>query len=100
MSHTQAKTHIGTDTTVDITIVGAWPLTPKHARLLRAFVENLLQASMSADDYAKSFDRPPKALTPGATIGKLGGEARAKALTPEERSAISSKAAKARWKKP
>ena len=35
----------------------------------------------------------------GRRGGKIGGPARAKALTPEERTAIARKAAKARWKK-
>ncbi len=35
-----------------------------------------------------------------STAGKKGGPARAKALTPEQRSEIASLAAQARWKKP
>jgi hypothetical protein len=33
-----------------------------------------------------------------ATLGKLGGKARARALTPEKRSEIAKQAAKTRWK--
>ena len=36
--------------------------------------------------------------TAAATLGKLGGEARAKALTAKERSEIAKKAAAKRWK--
>jgi hypothetical protein len=38
------------------------------------------------------------ALTPGQALGKLGGAARAKALTPEKRKEIAQKAAAGRWK--
>jgi hypothetical protein len=38
-------------------------------------------------------------LAMSAKGGKKGGKARAKTLTPEERSAIAQKAAAARWKK-
>jgi hypothetical protein len=37
-------------------------------------------------------------ISPGAALGKLGGEARARNLTPEQRSAIAKKAAASRWK--
>lgn len=33
------------------------------------------------------------------SLGKKGGKARAKSLTPEQRKAIAEKAAKSRWKK-
>ncbi len=50
-------------------------------------------------------DSPPKAAIPEAHEfarkgGLKGGKARAKALTPKERSEIASIAAQARWKKP
>jgi len=35
----------------------------------------------------------------GATLGKLGGQARARNMTPEQRSEIARVAASARWKK-
>lgn len=37
-------------------------------------------------------------VSPGAALGKLGGEARARNLTPEQRAEIARKAAKKRWK--
>ncbi len=40
---------------------------------------------------------PP--LSPGAALGKLGGEARARNLTPEQRSEIARKGAAKRWEK-
>jgi len=44
-------------------------------------------------------DATPPAPGPEGQVrgGKMGGKARAEKLTPEERSAIASKAAKARW---
>jgi hypothetical protein len=39
------------------------------------------------------------ALTPGQQLGKLGGAARARNLTPEKRAEIAKKAAKTRWAK-
>jgi hypothetical protein len=38
-------------------------------------------------------------LTPGQQLGKLGGAARAKSLTPEQRAEIAKKAAAKRWGK-
>ena len=43
--------------------------------------------------------KDPAAVSLGRRGGLKGGKARAAKLTPEERSEIASKAAKARWKK-
>ncbi len=43
--------------------------------------------------------RNPHAVALGRLGGKKGGKARAEKLTPEQRSEISRKAAKARWEK-
>ena len=37
-------------------------------------------------------------ISPGAALGKLGGQARAKAIGPERRSEIARQAAAKRWK--
>lgn len=53
-------------------------------------------------DIATAEDQPPHAAPPpkrGAKAGSIGGPARARALTPEQRSQIASVAAQARWKK-
>ena len=42
----------------------------------------------------------PAAVALGRLGGRKGGNARAKALSPERRKAIAQKAAKTRWKKP
>jgi hypothetical protein len=39
------------------------------------------------------------AVSPGAALGKLGGQARARNLTPKQRAEIARAAAGARWKK-
>ena len=38
------------------------------------------------------------AVSPGAALGKLGGQARARNMTPEQRAEQARKAAKTRWK--
>ena len=38
-------------------------------------------------------------VSPGAALGKLGGEARARTLSPEQRAEIAKKAAAKRWAK-
>ncbi len=38
-------------------------------------------------------------VSPGAALGKLGGQARARNLSPEQRQDIAKKAAAERWKK-
>ena len=39
------------------------------------------------------------ALSPGAALGKLGGQARARNMTPEQRAKQAKKAARKRWSK-
>lgn len=52
------------------------------------------------DDAAKPLhQKNPAAVELGRKGGKKGGKARASKMTPEERSAAASKAAKARWHK-
>ena len=46
-----------------------------------------------------SEDKNPAAVALGRLGGRKGGKARAAKLTPEERSEIARKAAKARWAK-
>jgi len=46
-----------------------------------------------------SSSKNPHAVALGRLGGKKGGKARAEKLSPEERSEIAKKAAKARWKK-
>ena len=48
---------------------------------------------------AATNEKNPDAVTVGRIGGKKGGKARAKKLTPEQRSEIAKIAAQARWKK-
>ncbi len=50
------------------------------------------------EDEAMPAKRPAKSEA-AATLGKLGGAARAKALTPKKRSEIAKKAAAKRWER-
>ena len=61
---------------------------------------NQLAAYIVAQTAGMSLEgKNPVAVIFGRMGGQKGGEARAKALTPEKRSKIAKKAAKARWKK-
>jgi len=43
-------------------------------------------------------EETPPPVSPGAALGKLGGEARARNMTPERRAEQAKKAADTRWK--
>lgn len=67
------------------------PKRPRDPNQLAAMI-----TGMATGEIEKS--RPEK--DPAAVaLGKKGGNARAKSLTPEERKAIAEKAAQARWEK-
>lgn len=59
----------------------------------RAIGERLNGSPLHDSDRGKN----PAAVALGKLGGKAGGEARAKKLSPSQRSAIAKKAAKARW---
>lgn len=58
-------------------------------------------AKLIVDIATGAVETPEKSATEerASNAGKKGGPARAKALTPEQRSQIASVAAQARWKK-
>jgi hypothetical protein len=58
-----------------------------------------LQIKPEPETPAKEDTRNPHAVALGRLGGKKGGKVRAEKLTPEQRSEISRKAGKARWKK-
>lgn len=72
--------------------------TPKRPRdpnqLARLMVDI---ASGDVDDTQPEGGKDPAAVSLGRRGGLKGGKARAASLSPEERSAIASKAAEARW---
>lgn len=60
-------------------------------------------AIATSEDPIEEIEEPPKdpaAVALGRRGSRKGGLARAKKLTPKERSDIAKKAAKARWNKP
>ena len=59
---------------------------------------NILAANIVSKATADS-EKNPAAVALGRLGGKKGGLARAKKLTPEQRSAAARKAARARWNK-
>lgn len=70
------------------------PKRPRDANQLAKAIVDIATGGQEAEaaDLSATEERASKA-------GKRGGPARAKALTPEERSKIASIAAQARWKK-
>ncbi len=62
-----------------------------YATLLRATGE------VQDDEQPDEPPKDPEAVELGRSGGRKGGKARAKKLTPEQRSAIARKAAQARW---
>ena len=60
---------------------------------------NVVQQATGEDEAETTPAKNPAAVALGRLGGLKGGKARAEALTPEERSEIARKAAKARWDK-
>ena len=55
---------------------------------------------IATGEEAEELDQTPASANSAAGIGRLGGVARARALTPAKRSQIAKKAAASRWKAP
>ncbi len=76
---------------------------PKRSSKPRALDVNQLAARIVAastdDDEPPKRKKNPHAVALGRKGGKVGGKARAKALTAEERTEIARAAAEARWRK-
>lgn len=78
---------------------------PERSRKHRPTDLNSLAASIVADSTEEDKDEPaddgkdPAAVALGRKGGRVGGRARADALTPERRSEIAREAAAARWGK-
>ena len=58
---------------------------------------NVVQQATAEDEPEAPPEKNPAAVALGRLGGLKGGKARAKALTPEQRSEIAKKAARARW---
>lgn len=72
-------------------MTGKTPKRPRDANQLAKRIVEL--ATESSEERHEDSD----AAVLGRAGGQKGGKARARALTPEERSAIAKKAARARW---
>ena len=74
---------------------------PKRPRDTNLLAKQIVDLSTSQAEEVKPDDsgKDPAAVALGRKGGLKGGKARADALTPERRSEIARKAAKARWKK-
>ncbi len=73
---------------------------PKRLRDANQLAKQIVDISTgSARDQDPYEGKNPAAVELGRRGGKKGGKARAETLTPEQRSKIAKKAAKARWSK-
>ena len=73
----------------------------KRSRDLNVLASEIVKAATEGEPEPPSIEdtRNPHAVALGRLGGKKGGKARAAKLTPEQRSEISRKAARARWEK-
>jgi hypothetical protein len=70
-------------------------------QIAREVVEQAIGEHMDGSPLERPTDiRNPRFVALGSMGGRKGGKARARTLTPQQRSAIARKAAKARWKRP
>jgi hypothetical protein len=75
------------------------PKGPRGEKRPADVIGNAVRVMRIATGEEEDNQEEPPALTPGQALGKLGGAARAKALTKEQRTEIARKAAAGRWKK-
>ena len=72
---------------------------PRDLNKLAASIVEVATEGEPAEDTPPDDGKNPHAVALGRLGGKRGGRARAEKLTPEQRSEIARKAAKARWGK-
>lgn len=78
------------------------PKRPRDPNQLAKLILDLATAESTSEPAAPektANGKDPAAVSLGRRGGLKGGVARAKSLTPKQRSAIAKNAAKARWKK-
>jgi hypothetical protein len=75
------------------------PRKKKRPRDLNVLASEIVKIATEGEPTEEPSDKNPHAVALGRLGGAKGGKARAAKLTPEQRSEISRKAAKARWKK-
>lgn len=71
------------------------PKRPRDPNQLAKLIADI--ATGEVDDVKTDDGKNPAAVALGRKGGLKGGKARAQSLTPEQRSAIARKAARARW---
>lgn len=71
----------------------------KQPKDLNQLAKNIVDLATGDADPAPQRTKNPAAVELGRLGGLVGGKARAKKLTAQERSAIAKKAAQARWNK-
>lgn len=69
----------------------------KRPRDLNEMAASILEDAVNPQPEEPTDDKNPHAVALGRLGGLKGGNARASKLTPEQRSEIAKKAAKARW---
>lgn len=76
------------------------PTGPKGQKRPADVIGNAIRvAQIATGEAAEEFESPPEKDEAAAAMGRKGGAARAKAMTPEQRAEIARKAAAKRWAK-
>lgn len=76
------------------------PKGPKGQKRPADVIGNAVKVMrIATGDEEEEFEDKPAKDEAAAAMGKKGGTARAKAMTPERRAEIARRAAKTRWKK-
>jgi hypothetical protein len=68
-------------------------------QLAKALIDEATGQAQTSDEPTPDSDKNPAAVALGRLGGLKGGKARAKKLTPRQRSEIAKRAAETRWKK-
>lgn len=73
---------------------------PKHPKRPADVIGNAVRvAQIATGEAEEEFEAEPKKDAAAAELGRKGGAARAKSMSPEKRAEIAKKAAAARWTK-
>ena len=76
------------------------PRGPRGEKRPADVIGNAVRVMRIATGEEQDDRKPEQPVNPAAELGKRGGAARAKALTPEQRREIAKKGAASRWSKP
>jgi acyl-CoA reductase-like NAD-dependent aldehyde dehydrogenase len=76
------------------------PTGPKGQKRPADVIGNAIKvARIATGEEQETYVEAPEKNEAAAALGRMGGAARAKAMTPEKRAEIARKAAKSRWGK-